>query len=66
MPGTIKYVYDSEGVSYPLTPSQLIYGRGILVAPDGKHFEIISTQQGLTKRAPHHRKVLDNFSKRWN
>ena len=62
----ITYVYDdSEGISYPLTPSQLIYGRNISVAPNDKHFEITSTQHSLTKRARHNRKVLDKFTKQW-
>ena len=62
----ITYVYDdSEGISYPLTPSQLIYGRNVLVAPNDKHFEITSTHQSLTRRARHHRKVLNNFTNQW-
>ena len=63
---SITYVYDdSEGISYPLTPSQLIYGRNVSVAPNDKHFEITSTHQSLTRRARHHRKVLNNFTKQW-
>ena len=62
----ITYVYDdSEGISYSLTPSQLIYGQNVSVAPNDKHFEITSTHQSLTRRARHHRKVLNNFSKQW-
>ena len=62
----ITYVYnDCEGISYPLTPSQLIYGRNVSVAPNDKHFEITSTHQSLTRRARHHRKVLNNFTKPW-
>ena len=62
----ISYVYDdSEGVSYALTPSHLIYGRRITTIPSDTHFEIISTHQSLTKRAKHHRQMLANFTEIW-
>ena len=62
----ITYVYDdTDGVTYPLTPSHLLYGRTVTLQPNDKHFEIVSTNQSLTKRAMYHRKLLDNFTKRW-
>ena len=40
----ITYVYDDEeSVSYPLTSSDLIYGRRINSTPNGSHYEIHST-----------------------
>ena len=45
----ITYVYDdSKDVSYPLTPSKLIYGRYISVTPNDKHL-ITRTHQSLTR-----------------
>ena len=45
----LTYVYDDlEGVAYPLTPAQLIYGRN-LATFNGKHFEICSTNETLTR-----------------
>ena len=62
----ITYVYDdTDGITYPLTSSHLLYGRTVTLQPNDKHFEIISTNQSLTKRAMYHRKLLDNFTKRW-
>ena len=62
----ITYVYDdTEGVSYPLTPAELLYGRSTTRTSNGKHFEIVSTNETLTKRANYHRKLLQNFTKRW-
>ena len=40
----LTYVYDDEeSVSYPLTPSDLIYGRRITVNPNCQHYETMST-----------------------
>ena len=62
----ISYVYDdSEGVSYALTPAHLIYGRRITTVPSDTHFEIVSTNQSLTRRAKHHRRLLEMFTKLW-
>ena len=36
---------DSEGVSYPLTPSDLIYGQKIAVTPNQRQFDVVSTNQ---------------------
>ena len=62
----ITYVYDdTQGMSYPLTPSQLINGRNLDRLPNDGHFEIVSTYESLSKRAMYHRKLLGHFSKRW-
>ena len=59
----ITYVYDDEeSVSYPLTPSQLISGRQITPMPNNEHFEIVSTNNILTKRAKHQKRVLQQFT----
>ena len=60
----LTYVYDDEeSVSYPLTPSDLIYGRRITESPNSQHYETISTYSSLTKRFKHHR--LSQFTRRW-
>ena len=62
----ITYVYDDEeSVSYPLTPSHLIYGLGITSTPKASHFEVISTSNALTRRAKHQRNVLRYFMNHW-
>ena len=62
----ITYVYDDiEGVSYSFTPAQLLYGRSTTCTPNGRIFEIVSTNETLTKRAHYYRKLLQNFVKRW-
>ena len=54
---------DEQGIPYALT--QPIYGRQISSAPNDKHYEIISTNQSLTKRAKYHQPVLNQFIKQW-
>lgn len=62
----LTYVYDDEeGISYPLTPSQLVYGRQIALTPSDRQFDILSTNQSLTKRAKHHKRLLGQFTNRW-
>ena len=63
----LTYVYeDEESVSYPLTPSDLIYGRRIIALnPNSQHYEITSTYNSLTKRLKHHRHLLSQFTRRW-
>jgi hypothetical protein len=62
----LTFMYDDEqGISYTLTPSHLIYGRQISSTPNDKHYEIISTNQSLTKRAKYHQRVLNQFIKQW-
>jgi len=52
----LTYVFDDgEGVSYPITPSQLLYGRHVMLTPNDSHLEVVITQELLTKRAKHHR-----------
>ena len=63
----LTYVYDDEeSVSYPLTPSDLIYGRRITMnQPNSQHYETMSTYNSLTKRLKHHRHLLGQFTRRW-
>ena len=62
----LTYIYDDvEGVSYPLLPSQLIYGRQIVLTPNDRHFTVVSTNQSLTRRARYHNRLLRQFVKRW-
>ena len=62
----MTYVYDDEqGVAYPLTPSMLIYGRKIATAANDKNFEIISTNEALTRRERYHPTLLKRFGKQW-
>ena len=52
----ITYVSDdTDGITYLLTPSLLLYGRTVTLQPNDKHFEIVSTNQSLTKRAIYYR-----------
>ena len=62
----LTYLYDDEeGVSYPLSPSQLIYGRQINTSVNDKQFEIVSTNQALTKKVKYQKRLLGQFVKRW-
>ena len=62
----LTYVYDDEeSVSYPLTPSDLIYGRRITSTPNAAHYEIVSTNQSLTKKSRQHRHVLQQLTNQW-
>ena len=61
----LTYVYDNEGVSYPLTPSQLVYGSQISLTPSDRQFDIISMNQFLTRRAKHQRRLLGHFTNLW-
>ena len=62
----LTYVFDdSEGISFPLTPSQLINGRNLDCSPSGSYFEVVNTYEGLSKRARYNRKLLKEFTKRW-
>ena len=46
----LTYMYDDEnGLSYPLTPADLVYGRRISMTPTGCHFDVLSTSRALTK-----------------
>lgn len=62
----LTYVYDDEeGILYPLTPSALIYGRRTTTTPNDNHYEIVSTNRSLTRRATYQRKILNEFTKQW-
>ena len=62
----LTYVYDdSEGISYQLTPSQLINGRNLDFEPNKSYFDIVNTYDSLSKRAKHHRRLLTSFTARW-
>ncbi|KAL9979037.1 hypothetical protein ACROYT_G016629 [Oculina patagonica] len=62
----LTYVYDDEeSISTPLTPSHLITGRRITYEPSNQHFQVVSVNQTLTKRAKHHQRLLQQFTKRW-
>ena len=60
------YMYDdADLISCSLTPSNLIYGRRVTPTPNSSHHEIISTHQSLTRRARHHKNLLQQVTKRW-
>ena len=62
----LTYVYDdNESISFPLTPSDLIYGRRITSTPNATHYEVVSTNQSLTKKSRHHRHVLQQLTNQW-
>ena len=62
----LTYIYDDvESISFPLTPSHLIYGRRIVNLPNAQHSEIISTNKSLTRRLRHHRYLLEKFANQW-
>ncbi|PFX11629.1 hypothetical protein AWC38_SpisGene24559 [Stylophora pistillata] len=62
----ITYVYDdTNSISYPLTPSDLVYGRRVTITPNSAHHEIISTHQSLTRRARHHKNLLQQVTTQW-
>ena len=51
----LSYVYeDTDGISYPLSPAQLIYGRRLSATPNDERFDIVSTYESLTRSAKHH------------
>ena len=62
----ITYVYDdANSISYPLSPSDLVYGRRVTLTPNDAHYEIVSTHQSLTRRAKHHKNLLQQVTKQW-
>ena len=62
----LTYIFDdSEGISYPLTPAHLLYGRRLVTSPSATHFEIISTNWSLTRRAKNQQYLLSQFVNRW-
>ena len=62
----LTYIYDDEeGLSYPLTPADLINGRQIATMPHQRDCNVISTFHSLTKRARYHFRLLESFNKQW-
>ena len=62
----LTYVYfGTDGISYPLSSAQLIYGRRISAKPSNERFDIVSTYESLTRRAKHHWRLLQHFTKHW-
>jgi len=62
----MTYVYgDTNSISYPLSPSDLVYGRRVTLTPNSAHHEIISTYQSLTRRAHLHKHLLQQVTKQW-
>ena len=60
----LTYVHDdNEGVSYALTPADLIYGRRVATTPSGRQFDITNTNKTLTRRAKYQFRMLNNFTK---
>ena len=60
----LTYLYDEiEGISQPLTPADLIYGRHIVETANSCYFEVISTAQSLNKRARYQGRLLTQFAK---
>jgi len=62
----LKYVEDdTNGISYVLAPSHLIYGRKITNAPNDSYFEALSTNDTLMKRARQQKHLLTQLTKQW-
>ena len=62
----ITCVYDdTNSISYPLTPSDLVYGRHVVLTPNSTYHEIISTHQSLTRKTRHHKNLLQQVTKQW-
>ncbi len=47
------------------SPSHLLYGRRITTMPNSSHYEIVSTYKSLTRKAKHHRNLLECFTEQW-
>ena len=59
----LTYVEDDQDrLSYTLSPSHLINGRRVTNTSNDSHFEVISTNESLTRRARHHRHLLRQFT----
>ena len=61
----LTYIYDSESISFPLSPSHLVYGCRIVNSPKGQYFEVISTNKSLTRKLRHHQSLLENYARQW-
>jgi len=63
----LTYMYDDEnGISFPLTSSDLLHGCRNTRNPNVSHYDVISTSEALTKQAKHHFKLLADFNKQWS
>ena len=63
----LTFVYDDqEGISYALTPAHLIYGRRLASSPSASHFEVVSSNKSLTKRAKNQRHLLTQLTNCWH
>jgi len=56
---------DQDGVSYTVSPSNLMNGQQVTNTPSDSHFEVIGTNALLTRRARHHRHLLQQFTGHW-
>eukprot|EP00794_Sanderia_malayensis_P015494 gene15494-biopygen11958 len=56
---------DTDGITYALTPSQLINGRNLQCLPSEITTEILSTYESLSKRGRYHRRLLAQFTNKW-
>ena len=62
----LTYIYDDvEGVSYPISPSHLVYGRRITNRPNDETFEVSSTHDTLVRRSKQQRRTLSRFLSIW-
>ena len=62
----LMFVYDDcEGLSYVLTPSHLLYGRRMASSPCSGHYEIVSTNDSLTRRSRNQKHVLNQIISCW-
>ena len=63
----LTYIYDDvEGILYPLSPSHLIYRRRISCTPNEDYNNIKSTNDSLTRRVRHQRRLLKQFTSCWS
>ena len=63
----LTFIYDDqEGLSYALTPDHLIYGYRLASSPSAGHFEVVSTNKLLTKRAKNQRHLLSQLINCWH
>jgi len=62
----LTYMHDDvEGVSYSISPSQLLYGQTITNWPNGETFEVSSTYDSLVRRSKQQRRTLSQFLSIW-
>ena len=54
---------DTDDISYPLSPSHLLYGQRMPITANGLYSEAISVHETLTRRAKHHHLVINQFVK---